>query len=334
VTLEWIFLKQQKRNIETIEQKLNPENLLIVLTGSLGDVYVSIMLMETLSEFNKKNVTCVIEPHYKRLAERFASQKVDFVFIEDTVALRQRIDIDRNFPIAPGKFFPSLLTLVPYIAEANITGRCPDFIECYRLILGLPRAAPLCFGRIADERKREAIEIAAATGKRLGKTVVVCPITNSYDSLTSIQLEVLVSSIKEAGLDYVINASSNLKKPSFEMPNDASVLRLEPDLLFEVSEAFGYMLSVASGLAYLSSVIPHKCVVAMIRDEKPINLNVPQLDLGRESIKDSAKTDLVPENLVNEFYIKNREISTLRALMDEVIEWFESCSSDRINERA
>jgi hypothetical protein len=288
--MEWKESRHHRFLLEKFEKNFPQDEFILFITGSYGDVYPVLALMKSFVEHHKRPTNIILDKKYTLLASRFRLPGLKFHIVEDEKAFRWTMQIFRNlFFLEPGVIFPSLLTMHPFIGEAVVTFRLPEFLEAYRLLLELPVGAPLHWGEVSQLRKEAAERLLVDAGLRLNKTVIISLITNSGAQNPDI-VNRIIRRFEESEFDVAINMAGEILG-GFSVPNETKTISIPCDIPIEVMEAAGFMVVAHSGLGFISVVQPHNSKVVIIdpqfkeRYQKGMFLNKPiKLQAGSDFI--------------------------------------------------
>ena len=288
------FWKQA--NLIALESSLPKDSFLPYICGSFGDIYGVLLLLDSFVEVHDKDTFALIDKNFFRLAERFSRPGLSFGFLEPDLRLRRLLGIHRgSYMLRPGEIYPTLTTLHPLVAEAILTRRL-SIVEAWRLILDLPKAAPLKINQPTPSQIAELALIKAYLQSFKRPTVCLFPGNQSNSGIPCELFRLLVGAIRAHGWEPVLNMTGT---NGLEEYNDLSLatLNVSPHLLVETCEIFDAVVTTASGVSAVLGMLPNKARVVVIRASSNItkvsyrSYGYILKDVGEELGEDFIKTN-------------------------------------------
>lgn len=326
--MEWKFIASQRgilsrdeldsvsRKVSSIESRFSKDDLIILLSGSYGDVYPPLALFHSLVKVHARHVNVILNEKYRSLAIRFAQEGVSFFFTERDVELRQSICLIRpQFGLERGKIFPALPTLFPFLAEASLSQRITTFMELYRLLFELPKESPLKWhGENIDQIRQEARLFFTKQNLPEKETLIVSLVTHSQKPLAHDLQERVLQELSRRFF-VVINTATDKPKalpPFYSLYKNVHVPAYIPT---EFAELAGRTLVGYSGLAYILAVQPHNANVLCLEKKFNVNLNIPTAIVETLPISISAGPDFSNSNNFREILFLDHETDDLPSMV-------------------
>ena len=281
----------KNKKLLNLESQLDKESYLIFITGSFGDVYGSLLLLEKFLDEYRTGISLIIDKRYHRLVERFAKPELVIYFLESDASLRGLLGVCRGrYMLRPGEIYPTLPTMHPLIAEAVLSRRI-TIVEAWRLILGLPKATPLRINPLSPIHVEELAQTKKYIEAFGRPTICIFASNQSNSRLPFPLLKIIVNNMREHGIEPVLNLTGSNSLDEFRDLN-LSTLSIGPHLLIETCELFNGVVTTASGVSAILGMIPNKANVAVIRSSSNITtvsyrnygyaLNDVQIELGAD----------------------------------------------------
>ena len=277
--MEWKVHNIGKEVLERLCAQIGNADAILLLDGSLGDVYPNAALIAGFKEHHKlASVVVVVDPKYQSFGLRFASPGVRYVYLADAWKVRAHLaKFSMPYTWGPCRLYPLLPTLHPLISEACLSRRISD-PEVKRLILGLPIGFPFRWGKpieseIHDLRSR--VRELAPTAK---PTLLICPLNFSNIRLPLRYLESITLIARDCGFHAFINCSEDREYLGSFDPL-VSRIKIPACSLVEAAEGFSKVITVNSGVSYILSLQPNRADKLILYPQRNINGNLPNQEL-------------------------------------------------------
>lgn len=304
--MEWEqrFLSNEGR-LRNLEAQLGIDNFQLLITGSYGDIFPNLALLNAFHHVNKKMITVLVGEHWKLLADRFSNDFTKFFFINGaeqnwlhTLLCSQGRPLVRDV----GYLFPTLPTLHPWVADFILTERVSDY-EAKRALLGLPIGAQMELLPLKEVRSAEISDALGNLGAEKSNGVLLSFHSNSNPMVDLESQLVIARFFVERGRRVVYNVSgsrvdgiflnqlSELGVALFDVPCDATI---------EVVEYLGAYVGSAHGLTAILSSFP--CTAQIIQVVPPPGSLI--VNNNRLITTDSLRVDkALRSDLLNDVHI-------------------------------
>ena len=296
--MEWVNYHRTERGLRDLESKLPPDCLLPFITGSFGDVYGVLALIEKVVEKKECSVHALIDKSYALLATRYSGDRISFSLIDSEQQLRNYLQTYRSrFAFIPGEIYPTLPTVHPLIGEAVLTRRI-TVTEAWRLILGLPRGESFSQGKIGEDRIK-ALNLVKA-GLNGQKNVLLFPSAQSNTPLSIPLLSFIVESLTKSGWSVYLNTRGAGRDGLLDS-KCLNYIDVPPDLLIEISESFNLVISAPSGVSAILSMIPNQSRVRILHSRHNVNkVSTQEFGYSLENMSSELGPDFIKTNNIRD----------------------------------
>ena len=304
--MEW---QLQYRNgaemLTRVERQLNQDEYIFFVTGSYGDIFPNLCLMEAFHSLFNKRVNIIINERWKTCSSRFQYDFLTYHFINNNFEAALR----RNLPLAgrpylrePGFIFPLLPTLHPWIAECVLTQRMTDY-ECKRLLLGLPYGTPLRMPDLNEERKTEIYNHLKNDLKMpSGQSAILAFSTNSNPTASIETQKFIANFLNENNISVFFNQAKTFDRSyvgeNYEQ-DDYRTISVAADCPIEFIDYAGYYIGSTHGLTAIASTLPASAAIAQtyFEDTKRLINNGVEISPDSLLMSNAMRHDL--KNKVN-----------------------------------
>jgi hypothetical protein len=301
--MEWEMYHRQKRAVIEFERQLPNDRFVLFICGSFGDVYGVLLLLGSFIAYHKQAAILIIDKKYAGLERRFRHEGAEFLFIESETVLRALLQSSRErYALAHGEIYPTLPTMHPLMAEAQISRRITA-TEVFRLLLRLPKKAKLSLPPIDVESESKLRELSNSVRNEHCRSICFFLGSQSNTELPDDLLGMIISNLLSAGCDVVINEIGvSAQRLAFFKIWKVRYLKIEPAYLIEACELFHTVITPVSGVAAVLCMTPHEANVIIHRAEKNTNMitSGDNFDYTLSSARVELEEDFVSSNKVHE----------------------------------
>jgi hypothetical protein len=280
-----------------------PQDKLILLnTGSFGDVYINLALLNSFVDFHDENIQVIVEAKYSPLTNRFHNDRIFYSTIQSVGRLHALIELsNRRHLLEKGRIFPLLPTMHPFIAEASLSQRMTIF-ESSRLLMGLPYGSPLHWGNFETVRF-EFEAFIEKTGITQGDSIIISPVTQSNTPVSTADLEAIVRAANENNLRPFINVAGNNKGDTFT----GNTISIPPHFAVELHDYAGYFVTALSGLSLALHSQPNQARGYVICYKANMNCNFGDQSFAQAThyIRDHSNPDLINRERIEEVVVNS-----------------------------
>lgn len=301
--MEWQDHYNHRFYTSTITRNIPSDHFVIFISGSYGDIFPNLCLIDSFIKIRNANVVLVLDRKWRELVSRFHQPMLKWVFIDNESQFKASLMAEgRPFYLKPGFVFPTLPTLHPFLAEAATTERMSDY-EVKRLLLGLPVGEKMRLQKLSSERLAMAKNLIIECGCRLGKTVVLSFGTNSNKPIPQEVQQILADQIAAYGFDILINGAKTFEHIQNQKVRNYPTANIPPDMPIEFIEAAGYHAGSIHGLSVILATFPCKSSQFILYDltEEFTSNNGMQIRSDSLFVTKRFKEDIVSDNILCEY---------------------------------